>query len=162
MADTANPRYCPTDWLDEVCPLADTPEGFARRVGDNWLLIDPDEETDAETYCKSDLEAGQIVSFARLIKHDDFTLTVHDDGSHSADHPDFPEGHTGFRLPDWEWGDSVEALSELVRLGEDGISNEALQPGTYTVECSTWQDDISFRFEPQDEVPKFVLSAGAN
>jgi hypothetical protein len=168
MAEIANPRYCPTAWLDEVNPLADTPEGFVRREGGVWLLIDPDHEPDEETFFKDDLVEGQIVNFARLITHDDFTLTIRENGSYSANLPQLPSGHTAYRLSEWEWEDSVDDLEELIRLGFSPFQNlvndtdTPLQPGSYTVECWTWQDQIPFRFAPEGEVPKFVLCAGAN
>jgi hypothetical protein len=166
MTGIANPRYCPTAWLDEVNPLADTPEGFARHIGGVWLLANPDEEPENMPFIKDDLVEGQIVSFARLITHDDFTLTIREDGSHHADIPQLPSGHTSFRLQDWQWGDFVDELAEVIRLGAepnliDDIDNP-LQPGAYTVECWTWQDDIPFRFAPEGDTPKFVLCAGAN
>lgn len=166
MAEIANPRYCPTDWLDEVNPLGDTPEAFAHRLDDSWLLLDPEEDEDAETYFKSHLEAGQIVNFAKLTTLPDFTLTVRADGSHHADVPQLPKGHTSFRLPDWDWEDSVDEISELIRLGEGpdltSDRDDPLSPGIYIVECWTWQDTIPFRFEPDGDTPKFILCAGAS
>lgn len=165
MTKIANPRYCPTAWLDEVNPLGDAPEAFARRNGDQWLLIDPDEETNAVTHCKSDLEQGQIVNFARLTNYDDFTLTIKADGTHYADLPEF-DGHPGFRLEQWEYEDSVDDLGDLIRLGTagqifDDIANP-LPEGTYTVQCWSWRDTIPLRFEPDGDAPKFVPCAGAN
>lgn len=161
----ANPRFCPTDWLDEINPLGDTPEAFARRDGDRWLLIDPDEETGAETYFKGEIEPGQIVNFARLTTYDDFTLAVREDGSHYADLPEF-DGHPGFRLEGWEYEDVVDDLSELIRVGAtgsiDGALGNPLTAGTYMVECWAWRDTTPYRFEPDGNTPKFVLCAGAN
>lgn len=166
MTEIANPRYCPTDWLDEVNPLADTPEGFARPINDGWMLIAPDEDEGDSTFYKTSLEAGQIVNFARLITHPDFSLTIREDGSHFADVPQLPNGHTSFRLPDWDWEDSVDEISELIRLGEGPDLttdlDDPLKPGTYSVACWTWQDTIPFRFEPDGDTPKFVLCAGAS
>ena len=163
MAEAANPRYCPTDWLDEVNPLGDTPEAFVRRTAGGWLLIDPDENTDAETFFKQQLEPGEIVKFARLTTYDDITLIVRADGTYVADTPTF-DGHPSFRLPEWEWEDMVDDLKELISIGtrEDLFVDKPLDPGTYTVECWSWTDGASYRFQPDRETPKFVLCAGAN
>ncbi|GLR55163.1 hypothetical protein KYK30_31925 [Shinella yambaruensis] len=163
MSEIANPRYCPTAWLDEVNPLGDTPEAFARTDGETWRLVDPDEDFNAAVYFNEPLEPGQIVNFARLTTYGDFVLTIREDGTHYADLPEF-DGHPGFRLENWEYEDVVDELSELIRVGnrEDIFSDgdNPLPPGSYTVECWAWQDTIPFRFEPADETPKFVLCAG--
>ena len=163
MSEIANPRYCPTDWLDEVNPLGDTPEAFARRIATGWLLIDPDEKTEAETNLKGPLEAGQIIKFARLTSYEDITLIVHENGTHTADLPDF-DGHPSFRMPDWEWEDVVDNLSELISIGtrEDWSVDKPLEPGEYTVECWSWHDGASYRFQPDGDTPKFAICAGAN
>ena len=165
MSEIANPRYCPTDWLDESNPLGDTPEAFARLDGAKWCLIDPNEAIGAETYFNQDLEAGQVVNFARLTTYSDFALTIREDGSHHADMPEF-DGHPGFRLEEWEYEDTVDELSELIRLGTSGnIFDDVTNPlpaGTYTVECWAWRDTIPYRFEPDGDTPMFVRCAGAN
>jgi hypothetical protein len=163
--DTANPRYCPTEWLDEINPLGNTPEAFVRRDGERWITIDPDEEEGSEAYFKGEIEPGQLVNFARLTTYDDFILTIQADGSHYADLPQF-DGHPGFRLEDWEYEDVVDELSELIRIGATGDTygelGHPLTSGTYTVECWAWRDTIPYRFEPHGATPKFVLCAGAN
>lgn len=165
MSEIANPRYCPTDWLDEVNPLANMPEDFVRRDGDRWIMIDPDEETDAETYFKDEIEPGQVVNFACLTTYDDFSLTVREDGTHVAHPPEF-DGNPGFRLEGWDYEDVVDELSDLIRLGAGGSVyddlDNPLTAGTYTVECWAWRDTIPYRFAPDGDTPKFVLCAGMN
>lgn len=162
MTEIANPRYCPTDWLDEVNPLGNTPEAFVRRDGDRWIMIDPDEEPDAESYFKGEIDPGQVIKFARLTTYDDITLTVREDGTYTADLPAF-DGHPSFRLPDWEWEDMVDDLKELISVGtRETWEDKPLEAGEYVVECWSWHDGTTYRFLPDGETPKFVLCSGAN
>jgi hypothetical protein len=159
-------RYCPFDWLDEIVPvLTEDPADIVFAGGPTgWLMLADEAEKDDEgEYCRLPLETGQVVLFGANRWYGTFEMWVSEDGSYDFDEP-YPDDATHFRMEGADDLDMHHSVEELVKAGDPAAMRQAtpLEPGSHDVQIWFWSEPIPFRFEVEDDKPKFVRCAGAS
>lgn len=152
-------EWFPAEWVDETCPPSKpTPDAFAVKDGDGWLLGYGKGDTGvhinyADLY-NQPLELGDVVSFVSCDRYDDIEATLKRDGSYVLHGGPLPPDHNTIIVD----GDidtlheGFDALIEAIKTPGDEFHISALifpdvDENRVTLSFARWSDPIPHRFE---------------